>query len=242
MGPDFDNDTNQHDSDEGWLISFTDLIIMLLGFFVIMFSVSTVNSDKYTQMYSAISEMIGKQVPAAMIESGNTPKTNDKKQPSYQKMVKEINHFIKKQSLQKEIQTKVTSRGIKITAFGGLLFDSGKAELSKRAKTFLGNISLMILLSEYYITIEGHTDDIPIKSGYYPSNWELAAARATHVIRYLIENGVPSKQMVAMSYADTQPLKYTYPENKQHLNKNIRAQNRRVVLIISKQPIYSSDL
>ena len=106
-----------------------------------------------------------------------------------------------------------------------VLFDRASADLKPDAHLVLDDIVALLNRNQYAVSVEGHTDDTPIDTARYPSNWDLSVARATHVTRYLIEHGVDRQRLRAVGYADTRPLE-TAP------TAEARARNRRVSLVV----------
>ena len=111
---------------------------------------------------------------------------------------------------------------------GDLLFDSGKADLKREASKDLAKIAAVLRKSPLMVNVVGHTDDMPIHSKLYPSNWELSLARAGVVARFLIEEmGLPAKRFYVSGYAANRPVRRNdTPEN--------RAANRRVEIVVTK--------
>jgi chemotaxis protein MotB len=125
-----------------------------------------------------------------------------------------------------EVQVDVTERGIRISIFPDqILFESGSAVLKPAFKSILGKLAAPIKGLPNQVEVQGHTDNVPISTGTYPSNWELSAGRAGAVIRYFESVGVPSARLQAAGYADTRPLD-------SNATKEGRARNRRVEIII----------
>lgn len=106
-----------------------------------------------------------------------------------------------------------------------VLFDRASADLKPDAHLILDDIVALLSGNRYAVSVEGHTDDTPIETARYPSNWDLSVARATHVTRYLIEHGIDRQRLRAVGYADTRPLETTS-------TAEARARNRRVSLVV----------
>lgn len=104
-----------------------------------------------------------------------------------------------------------------------ILFPSGQADLSLAGITVLKKLVAVLQKNDYQIAVEGHTDSIPMRGGRYPSNWELSGSRAGSVVRYFEANGIESKRLRAVGFADTRPLQ-------SNESAEGRAQNRRVEL------------
>jgi chemotaxis protein MotB len=135
----------------------------------------------------------------------------------------EIETLIGKKGLGDKVAVEFTQGQLILKMGDAILFENGQAVLRPEARVVLGEIGVLFLKSDSHILIEGHTDDVPIKGGLYPSNWELSSARASSVVRFLEELGVNSDRFSVMGYNKFQPV---VPNTSV---KN-RSQNRRVVL------------
>lgn len=118
---------------------------------------------------------------------------------------------------------------VNVTLPDSVLFAPGRADLIKGAETILSRIAPLLVDSGYSISVEGHTDNVPIATRLFPSNWELSAARAARVIRFLQSQGIPMTRMQAVGHADTRPL----ADNDSEAG---RSRNRRVNLVVRMRP------
>lgn len=124
-----------------------------------------------------------------------------------------------------EVAVAVAGERAELQIGGAVLFEESEARLSEHGQALLKELLPLIKQHAGEILIEGHTDSIPIKTAAFPSNWELAAARATEVVRFLTQEGIERQRLRAISYADTRPL---VPER----NAEDRARNRRVGIVL----------
>ncbi len=241
----------EHENLERWLVSYADFITLLFAFFVVMYAISSVNEGKYRVLSDSIVQAFQeKQTSDKMInmtqkndsilpgtgrpigrsspmrpESGkqDTPETKHMKS-----IAKDVASAMA--SLVRQGQVKVTqsARGITVEINASTLFPSGEATLQPASTQALAAVAKVLAGTDNPIQVEGHTDDQPIKSPVYPSNWELSSARAASVVRLLAEQGVSPSRMVAVGYADNKPLDT-------NATPDGRARNRRVnVLILNK--------
>ena len=125
----------------------------------------------------------------------------------------------------KQVNIEQTKRGVVIDVSAGFLFSTGDAVLQSGAHDVLRQVAAVLSKEDLPIEVEGHTDDIPIKTAQFPSNWELSSARAGTVVRMLVENGVPPERMAAVGLASNRPL---VPND----SAENRARNRRVAITI----------
>jgi chemotaxis protein MotB len=253
-----------HENHERWLVSYADFITLLFAFFVVMYSISSINEGKYRVMSDAIvdafknsptsDKVIYIAAPAQRAESGTAQIQTIpvKMQPSKaeieeQKQKQQRRENMKSvagsllgvmEPLVKGGQVKVTesNRGISIEINASLLFAPAQAVLNKESINVLTAVGKVLANDTHQVQIEGHTDNLPIASTFFPSNWELSSARASSVTRLFVENGVAPQRIVVIGYADNRPVESNdTPEG--------RARNRRVtVMILAENEGQKTDL
>lgn len=221
-----------------WLSSYGDMITLLLCFFIMLFAMSTLDAQKWKVLSESIKESFGAEgttlpeemeIPADVItqmieEAAQEEMTGQEALEQLQEIKEEIDRYIAEAGLETAIQTEIEEVGLVIRmCTDEILFELGSAELKPMAKSFLDTISWILAQTANEIWVEGHTDNIPIQPGYiYPSNWELSTARASSVVRYLIENGgLNPDRMRAAGYADTKPRFPNDTEEHRYLNRRV---------------------
>lgn len=213
----------------GWLATFADLATLLMTFFVLLLSFASMDVVKFRQMAGSVKDAFGTQVesPGVYEEKADkmvTIQLSDEEDRTIDmmQMGERIRKTVEEQGLEDKTAIKVNEDGVTLTVDGTFMFDGGSAELKPEFEKFLGEIAKIIEEHDYPLAIEGHSDNIPINSPIYPSNWELSSCRATAVLRRLIEEYmIPANRLMAVGYSDTRPLvPNDTPEN--------RAKNRRV--------------
>ncbi len=210
--------------DSGFYTSFADMMTLLMVFFVLMFSVSKPDESKFDQVAKSVSQAFNQEVAQEIIDEINRLEV----------LEKSLNATIEAVQLSDQITTEVTPEGLKLELASSALFAAGSAEIRQSMKATLKQLSGAILTlpsEEYMMRIEGHTDDVPISTARFPSNWELASARALNVLHLFEANGFPSDQLAATSYADTQPKLPNRSATGEALTEN-QAKNRRVLVYI----------
>jgi len=248
------NFLDEDDNHERWLVSYADFVTLLFAFFVLMYSVSTVNNIEYESLSEALEEaftdkkveeteetVVEKQ--AEVFDSASTtiepiildnPVTEEKKDLS-EEILKE-RRFLQQVSenfedvLQPYIENdliKVIKNDfwIELEMNSELLFVSGEVDFSKRAKPILEKIADLVRRMPNIINVEGHTDDMPIDTMRFSSNWELSSARATSVVREFENYGISPKRLAAIGYGEHHPVA-------ENFNEESRKKNRRVVLVL----------
>jgi chemotaxis protein MotB len=201
---------NRTVSDEQhWLLSYSDMVTLLLAFFVLFFAISQVDQSKFEMIMEYFSKT--ESTPLHVLEE------------KFKKMVKTHN-------LEEEVDVALTPDGLLVNFQDNILFDSGKATLKEKAFVILSALGDILKQEEVRgrkVQVEGHTDTVPVsKNVQYPSNWELSTARASGVIRYLIAEQVEPQRFVAVGFADT---RQRVEETEQRRGLSV---NRRVSLLV----------
>jgi len=232
----------EHDNHDRWLISYADFVTLLFAFFVVMYSISSVNESKYKTFSDSLSIAFtnkAKSSPDTIVPNEQeqllkalvdrrTARLGEQ-QRKIQDRMKNLAHGLSRVMSplieQRLVSVNPTKRGVVIDISASSLFKTGEALLQPGSLDVLREVSGVLSKEELPIEVEGHTDDIPIMTAQFPSNWELSSARASSVVRMLIANGVPEQQLSVVGLASNQPLVANdSPEN--------RARNRRVSITI----------
>ncbi|MCL2590814.1 MAG: flagellar motor protein MotD [Betaproteobacteria bacterium] len=241
----------EHENTERWLVSYADFITLLFAFFVVMYSLSSINEGKYrvlsqslVQAFRSASINAGGPtivVPQAVIPTGppvpvkrlkaNNSRQNEARERSVQKMRDMASHIRRVlEPITGNDQVRVTEGafGVSVEINASALFSPGEAVLSSDANVALRAVAAVIADSEFPIMVEGHTDSNPINTLRFPSNWELSSARASSVVRLFIESGVSPTRLTAAGYADQRPV----ADNDTEAG---RARNRRVEIMLESR-------
>src|SRR5277367_4244718 len=211
-----------------WLLTYADMITLLLALFIILFSISTINKVKLQRLVRDLGGGFNSQDAINNPPNGQTTSAT---KDDLQAMQAQLQSYITSQSLQKSVQTKITRDGKKrelvITLLSDKqLFDSGKADIKPFTKKILDEVYKQLKTRQNEVRVEGNTDNVPIANEQFPSNWELSAARATGVARYFVEDdGLAARRISALGYGEYRPK---FPnDTPQH-----QAANRRVDVVI----------
>ncbi len=219
---------DDHENLERWLLTYADLITLLLAFFIVMYSMSKVDAKKFGRMSEALSGALkgGSVVIRKGDQPGVVPGSGVLKIGNLKTLGEEMKKNLDKSGYAKQINVEVTERGLVIHIMESALFREGSAILEPKALTMLDMVVQSIANLPNHIRIEGHTDNKPIKTSRFPSNWELSSARATEVVRYLTDNhDIDPKQISALGYGEYRPIA---PNN----SDENRAKNRRVDIVV----------
>lgn len=219
-----------------WINTYADTITLVLTFFILLYSFSSVDANKFKGIANALQSVLqgnsGDAIFDYNMSNGNVPMVGDSEpMPNSSGGVQEdlynkLKEIIEKNNLQATVEIKKDTKGVNIELRDNVLFDSGKADIKDGSKPILDKISAIISSVPYNIEIEGHTDNIPISNFKYESNWELSTSRAVNVVKYFIETkGLNPIRFTAAGYGEYKPLAPN--DTDEH-----RAHNRRVNIII----------
>jgi chemotaxis protein MotB len=232
-----------HESHDRWLVSYADFITLLFAFFVVMYALSTVNEGKYrilsdsmTQAFRNIQVNSSLPVPTVMVQpipivqkqnqaARQAEAEKQKRRDKMRNVARELLDVMAPLIEQGKVRVIETSRGVTIEINDSILFAPGQAVLNPLSSKAMQAIAQVLAPTDFPITIEGHTDNIPINTAQFPSNWELSAIRATTVLRLFTESGIPAERLTAIGYADTRPVE-------PNILAEGRARNRRVTILI----------
>ena len=241
----------EHENHERWLVSYADFITLLFAFFVVMYAISQLNEGKYRilsdTLASAFRSMPGTSMGAMTAINPNAPtpvavplrkpQVNPKIEEQRRKTKEKLRNMAKELSeilspLVREGQVRITegALGITIDINANVLFAPGEARLELAAVRALSAVGEVLAPTDFPITVEGHTDNIPINTPQFPSNWELSGARASSVVRLFIDVGIDARRLTATGFADQRPVA-------DNVTPDGRQRNRRVAITIeSKTP------
>ncbi|WP_035186547.1 flagellar motor protein MotS [Alteribacter aurantiacus] len=229
-----------------WMVTFSDLMTLILVFFILLFSMSVVDSQKFQALAEsfqdrAIFDNFPSLIPAEHPSEDTEVNPNDlteieelmldldveEDKEELDKLLQEVNEYLETHELQEEISASRDERGVVLVLQEQTLFRSAQAEVLSGAKPFLDKVGTLLGEIPNIVKVEGHTDSRPINTSTFPSNWELSGARASSVIRHLTnDSDLDAGRFMAVGYGDTRPVVPNTTE------ENLR-QNRRVVIVIS---------
>ncbi|SCA54902.1 OmpA/MotB [Candidatus Terasakiella magnetica] len=210
-------------ADESWLATYADAITLLMAFFVLLVAVSKVDIAAFEDMADGISKTVSKK--------------KERKSP-LKELKEDTKEIVAEMTDGKVLQMGVDDSGIVLEFDSSTFFLPGTAQIIDAAYPVIAAVSELVNAPQYVmfnLDIEGHTDDDPISTAQFPSNWELGAARAGAVLRLMNETGTEIKRMRVLSYASTRPKAPNRTEDGTPLPEN-KAQNRRVVMRIHQKP------
>lgn len=233
----------ESDNHERWLVSYADFITLLFAFFVVMYAISSVNENKYRELTQSIGSAFGvKVVPTVINEnppvsivppaitrplrkkattSTEIRKEREKMTGIGRDLMKVLSPLINEGKV-KVIQS---ARGVNVEINASVLFAPAEARLSRQSEEVLQAVAQILKDEPNDIQVEGFTDNTPISSAQYPSNWELSSARASSVVRLFVDQGIAGERMVAIGRSSNSPID-------DNATPDGRSRNRRVALTV----------
>ena len=254
----------EHENEERWLVSFADMMTLLMTLFIVMFAISSVNTSKFEALSKSLSEALSGKVVTGGESIQQTGATQEKEVASpelpipaiqpvvesqssdartsrgdesaaereeeeFKRLKQQIDQYAREQGLEATLQTTITRRGLVVRLLTDrVLFASGQAQLQPASVGLLTTLGrLLVAEVRHPIAVEGHTDNRPIDSGQFPTNWELSTARATQVVRFFIRERVAPRRLQAVGVAAQRPLASNSSESG-------RSRNRRVEIVLMR--------
>src|SRR3954468_8248155 len=246
-----------HENEERWLLTYADMITLLMALFMVMFSIANVNKSKLESLSQSLQEAFsGKILPGgkSIQQSGASEKTQTpsptppipaitplvaqvsqkqadaqarQEQDDFTRIKQDVDRYARQHGLKSKIESTITQRGLVIRLLTDkVLFDSGQAQLKSQSGPLLTQVAKLLQLAPGHdVMVEGHTDSVPIRGSVYPTNWELSTARASRVVRYLVEHGAATLRMGASGYAALHPIAT-------NTTSAGRSRNRRVEIVL----------
>ena len=225
-----------------WVITFADMVTLLMVFFILLFAIGTVEQEKWRQIKESLREALG----ADSVEELGTRqgldvvKTQVDEQTVHavdevgamvnreiEDIISEVEEFVFKNKLSGEVRVSSEERGAVITISDLVLFPAGSADMTLKGRTTLRQVFDVLKQFNYNVKVEGHTDNTPIHTLRFPSNWELSASRAAEVAHMLIDDGFPPERLSVEGFAEFRPkVPNTSAEN--------RAINRRIEVVYQR--------
>jgi chemotaxis protein MotB len=233
-----------HENSERWLLTYSDLITLLMIFFIVMYASSNVDVKKYNSLAQSLNTALGSGGGGSMIgnegggivdlggvgsvETGSNAQSaaTAAEQIDMQKLEGELNNYLKEEGLDKSAVVQLNERGLGIVLKDSIVFDSGIAEIRDVSIDKIVKIGRILNKTNSYVRVEGHTDNVPINTQLFKSNWQLSSIRAANVVELLISQaGMSPDKISAVGYGEFRPIA-------DNSTSEGRAKNRRVEIII----------
>ncbi len=234
---------------ERWLLTYADLITLLMIFFVVLYALSTVSAKKFQAVAISLAQAMGGghsmlPHPGASLApgiSGSDPLEGIDLTPeaaeymNLEQIRQELQDYIDQSGLGGKVTVNMEERGVVLSFQDVALFPLGSAEITPGAREIIAKAGHILIKGPWYIRVEGHTDNLPIRTSQYPSNWELSVARSTSVVQELIrELDFKPQRLSATGYGEFRPK---VPND----SDQNRQANRRVDLVILKSKYETAE-
>lgn len=212
---------HNEEAEEGWLMSYADMITLLICFFVIMLSLMTMKKSDSESVEQEIKEAFSGQVS----------------EKPFTKLLEKIMILIETKQMESDISVEETDNGLVLELASGSFFKPGSAEFQEAAVPVLKDLATLLNdfdYEDYLVIVEGHTDDVPIKTAKFPSNWELSSARASSAVRFFIDEGQEKEKLRVSGFADVEPKVPNLDEFGNAIPEN-RELNRRIAIRVERR-------
>ncbi|MCB2185958.1 MAG: OmpA family protein [Deltaproteobacteria bacterium] len=232
-----------------WMATFSDMCTLLLTFFVLLLTFANLDLQKFKDTLGSVRMAFGvqmEQVGQFQAIQANKPAESTpyryqtmpnasmddtaRQEALAEEMASQVRTMVNDAKLGDQVEISSGPDGVRMRVKGQLLFDAAQADVRQRAERLLKGVAEVMRRYQFYLTLEGHTDSVPIKTSQFPSNWELSASRAAAVLRTLVSLGVPADRMAAVGYADNYPIASNSSDGG-------RGKNRRVEFVFTKDPL-----
>ncbi|OXT08783.1 chemotaxis protein MotB [Thermoanaerobacterium thermosaccharolyticum] len=221
----FDDNDEKKVNNERWLLTYSDMITLLMIFFIVLYTISTVNSQKFQQIAASLGKtfdgtnyVVGQYSGNSILDSIKT--TNNTNTDNT--IESQLDKLIKQNNLQNMVTYKVDERGFVISLNDTLLFDTGSADVKPDQKATLIKIGNILKAMPNYIRVEGYTDNVPINNSQFHSNWELSVIRATNVVEILVNDvKIDPAKISAVGYGEYRPIVPNDSDKNRQLNRRV---------------------
>jgi chemotaxis protein MotB len=219
-----------HQDESNWLVSYADMMTLLCGFFIMLFSMASLDQPKFEKVKESVAHQFGGKYTSPTEDLG-----------------KFVSQVIEQAGISKDTVIKTDATSVSVVFQSTIFFDTLSSEVKPQGQIVLTRLIQSIATrqlldhKEYKIVVEGHTDSRPIVGGLFPSNWELSGARAARVVRMFLERGFKADHLIAIGYGDTRP-QFEARSPAGILNEEALGKNRRVVLRIMEPGVDSIPL
>lgn len=228
-----------------WVVTFADLVTLLMVFFILLFAMGSIEDEKWRMIKASLKSALGTDVlPEAGTREGldviamkldeqsinAVDEVGAMVAKEIEEIASEVEEFVYKNKLAGQVEVSSDERGAIITISDIVLFPPGKARMSREGARVINQVFDLLKQFNYDVKIEGHTDDTPIRTKRFPSNWELSASRAADVARMFVESGFPAESLSIEGLAQFRPK---LPNS----NAMNRATNRRIEIVYQRGSI-----
>lgn len=244
------HEEHEEHADETWLVPYSDVLTLLLALFIVLFAMSKVDEQKFKQMAESFREAFSAGNPQAGLLPSNvslapvvappppppptqTPASRksgiDEETNQLSALKRQLDAYIATNNLKAQLETEMTDEGLVLIIKDTLFFRSGSASMIPQSEPIAASIATMLTTIDQKVVVSGHTDNVPINTSEFPSNWDLSSKRAVNFMRYILqrEPSLQPDRFSAVGYGEYQPVAINTTEEG-------RQRNRRVELLIMR--------
>ncbi|MDR7869591.1 MAG: flagellar motor protein MotB [Tissierellaceae bacterium] len=209
-----------------WITTFSDLMSLLLTFFILLFSMSSISADKFDNVATSFQSVLSGSNNNSILNNQDTIVEFSEELMRNEQMYNKVSEYLENENLGSNVSVSMNTKGVFVEMKDAILFEPGSASLKPEGIEVLKQLKGLINDFDNELVIEGYTDDVPMSSPRYPTNWELSTARAVSVVRHLAEvENIDPKRLSAVGYGEYSPI---VPND----SIENRASNRRVNILI----------
>ncbi len=241
---------------DAWLTTYSDMITLVLTFFILLFSFSTMDVIKWQTIVKSLQGALGpldknNSIVGETVNESEREQEIDRNKDITEDITEEflryqeetrkleeiraqLNRYVVEKGLENNVFISIEERGLVLRLQDSVLFEKSKADLMPESNGILKEVTAVLTDIENPLRIEGHTDDLPIHTEKFPSNWELSTTRATNVLRYLMNNGFEGARLSAVGYGEYHPIASNDSEEN-------RSKNRRVDIVIIRDSLIVNE-
>ncbi len=242
----------EKENGERWLLTYSDLITLLMILFVIMYAMSNVDEAKYAQLASSLNSAMGSGgstptmigaggpstavvgVDSVALDGSSSDASTQAEQTKLEGLKKQVDSYLQKNGLAQSASATIQERGLAISIQDTLIFDSGNADLKPGTEAKIIEIGKMLSSIDNYINVEGNTDNVAINTNKFMDNWALASSRADNVLRVLLKAGIQPAKISSNSHGESRPVATNDTAEG-------KAANRRVDIVILDNKFSTSE-
>lgn len=244
-----EEEEEEHECPEGapaWVTTFADLVTLLMVFFILLFAMGSIEENKWKQIKASLRDALGQEtIPEAGVREGldvikeqtldevtvhAVDEVGAMVAKEVEEIASEVEEFVFKNKLAGKVEVSSDERGAIITLSDTVMFPPGKSRMTYSGDELIKQVFDILKQFSYQVKIEGHTDNVPMKTAQFPSNWELSASRAAVVARKLVKAGFDPKNLSIEAFAEYRPK---VPND----SRQGRASNRRIEIVYQRGSI-----
>ena len=207
-----------------WLLTYADMITLMLALFIILFAMSTISRVKVQEFARSLSAGFNNPWSVNQPPSGGANgEQSFESSSSIPAIQKELEKYVKENRLEQQVRVHAEARGLVVSLLSDKsYYDSGSAQMRPQTLRILDQIAPYLKRNGNQIAVEGFTDNVPISTAQYPTNWELSAARAVGIARYLVEHdGIPGSRVSAAGYGEYRPRNHNNTSAERQANRRV---------------------